>query len=78
MISTMVLSPIGPVPSEFFRTVTHVTPWVFKKAAVPSVAKILNPHSCKPKAASMPESLSLSASEMKTVPDFGRGPKAAI
>ena len=78
MISTMVLSPIGPVPSEFFRTVTHVTPCLFKKPAVPSVAKILNPHSCKPRAAWIPDSLSLSANEIKTVPDLGSGPKAAI
>ena len=78
MISTMVRSPIGPVPSEFFRTVTQVTPCLFKKAAVPSVAKILKPHCCKPRAAWMPESLSLFANEMKTVPAFGSGPKAAI
>ena len=78
IMSTMVFSPICPVPSECFRTVVHSIPLVRRNCAVPSVARIWKPNSEKPRAGSIPVALSLSASEIKTVPDLGSGPKAAI
>ena len=68
----------GPVPCEFLRTVTEVTPCLVKNEAVPSVAKSLKPSAVKCCAGFTPEFLSLSASEINTVPVFGSGPKELI
>ena len=74
----MVFSPSGPVPCEFLRTVTDVTPCSERYAAVPSVARSRKPSALSSCAGFTPEFLSLSASEINTVPLLGRGPNELI
>ena len=76
--STIVFSPIGPDPSEFFRTLCANTPLFARKSAVPPVATNLNPSSAKARDGANPELLSLSAKDINTVPDLGSGPNALI
>ena len=77
-ISTIVGSPSGPRPSEFLRTLPELIPLSARKSAVPPVDKRLKPKASSALAGSMPDCLSLSASEINTEPETGSGPKALI
>ena len=76
--STIVFSPIGPVPSECLRTRVHGICLEASPSAVPPVARIRNPIRERSCAAWIPCALSLSAKLTNTVPFFGSAPKALI
>ena len=74
--STIVGSPSLPRPSEDLRTARASIPFRRRTEAVPEVARIVKPSSAIRAAGSTIARLSVSAIEMKTVPEVGMSVEA--